>query len=54
MTNFTASAKPLIGRVWELPRMAHERADWVRHMFAPDTFDLAGYLADRLPDEPIG
>jgi hypothetical protein len=54
LTNFVVLSEPLVGCVWELPTMAHERTAWVRHMLAPDAPDLAGYLADTLPDGPIG
>jgi hypothetical protein len=54
LTNFITVSEPLVGCVWELPTMAHERTAWVRHMLAPSVPDLAGYLADTLPDGPIG
>ena len=41
---------PLIGCVWELPPLLHERDAWVRHMLVPGRADLAGYLADSLPE----
>jgi hypothetical protein len=54
LTNFVVVSEPLVGCVWELPTMAHERTAWVRHMLSPDGPDLDGYLADTLPDGPIG
>jgi hypothetical protein len=54
LTNYVVLSEPLIGCVWELPTMAHERTAWVQHILTPDTPDLAGYLADTLPDGPIG
>ncbi|WP_406279721.1 hypothetical protein [Embleya sp. NBC_00896] len=52
-THFVRVDRSLIGCVWELPPILHERDAWVRHMLAPidpDRPDLAGYLADALPD----
>jgi hypothetical protein len=40
--------------VWELPPIQHERDAWVRHMLVPDAADLAGYLADAMPDGSTG
>ncbi len=54
LTNFVILSEPLVGCVWELPTMAHERTAWVRHMLSPEVPDLDGYLADTLPDGPIG
>ncbi|MQS14990.1 hypothetical protein F7Q99_22680 [Streptomyces kaniharaensis] len=54
LKHWTINSTPYVGCVWELPTMEHERRAWVRHMLAPDTPDLSGYLADRLPDGPIG
>lgn len=54
LTNFVILSEPLVGCVWELPAMAHERTAWVRHMLSPEAPDLDGYLADTLPDGPIG
>ncbi|HEX3816115.1 MAG TPA: hypothetical protein VHX59_25030 [Mycobacteriales bacterium] len=51
---FTEIAKPLIGCVWELPPLAHERSAWVRHILSPDQPDLAAYLTDVLPDGKVG
>ena len=48
--HFTELTRPWIGCVWELAPLGHERAAWVRHMLSPDRPDLAGYLADVLPD----
>ncbi|TWP49523.1 hypothetical protein FKR81_23570 [Lentzea tibetensis] len=54
LTSFTVIAKDLIGCVWELPPLEHERSAWVRHMLAPDEPDLAGYLADTFPEGTVG
>jgi hypothetical protein len=53
-TNFVAITRPLVGCVWELAVLEHERAAWARHMLAPDQPDLASYLADRPADGPVG
>ncbi|HEX3829109.1 MAG TPA: hypothetical protein VHV82_17745 [Sporichthyaceae bacterium] len=44
----------LIGCVFELPPIVHERDAWVRHVLTPDRPDLAGYLADALPEGTTG
>ncbi|MGW1992714.1 hypothetical protein [Embleya sp. NPDC001921] len=52
-TNFVRVERSLIGCVWELPPILHERDAWVRHMLipeSPDGADLDAYLADSLPD----
>jgi hypothetical protein len=41
--SFGELAEPLIGCVWELPALVHERSAWVRHVMSPDRPDLAGY-----------
>lgn len=48
--NFTELTRPWIGCVWELAPFGHERSAWVRHVLQPGEPDLAGYLADVLPD----
>jgi hypothetical protein len=48
--NFTELTRPWIGCVWELAPLGHERAAWIRHVLSPARPDLAGYLADVLPD----
>ncbi|MBG0827877.1 hypothetical protein HS041_08875 [Planomonospora sp. ID67723] len=53
-THWAELAKPLIGCVWELPPIEHERSSWVRHMLEPDRPDLDAYLADLLPEGPVG
>ena len=53
-TTFTPLTEPLIGCVWELPALVHERSAWVRHGLRPETPDVAAYLADVLPDGPVG
>jgi hypothetical protein len=51
---FTLINKPLIGCVWELPPLAHERSAWVQHMLDPAVPDLDAYLADTLPAGLVG
>jgi hypothetical protein len=53
-THFVRLEPTLIGCVWELPPILHERDAWVRHMLAPDRPDLAAYLADSLPEGTTG
>jgi hypothetical protein len=48
--HFIELDRPWIGCVWELAPLGHERAAWIRHMLEPGQPDLAGYLADVLPD----
>ncbi|MFJ7203846.1 hypothetical protein ACIQWR_09980 [Streptomyces sp. NPDC098789] len=47
-TRFVRIGPGLIGCVWELAPLLHERDAWVRHLLAPDRPDLDGYLADSL------
>nr|WP_042197824.1 hypothetical protein [Kibdelosporangium sp. MJ126-NF4]CEL22761.1 hypothetical protein [Kibdelosporangium sp. MJ126-NF4] len=51
---FGEVTEPLIGCVWELPALVHERSAWVRHVLTPDHPDLDGYLADVLPAGLVG
>ena len=53
-TAFTPLTEPLIGCVWELPALVHERSAWVRHGLQPENPDVGAYLADVLPDGPVG
>ncbi|RZS34325.1 hypothetical protein EV193_109112 [Herbihabitans rhizosphaerae] len=53
-TKFTPLDERLIGCVWELPALAHERSAWVRHVLERDSADVDGYLADVLPAGPVG
>jgi hypothetical protein len=53
-TSFAELSEPLIGCVWELPALAHERSAWVRHLMRPQRPELDGYLADWLPEGPVG
>lgn len=53
-THFVPLESRLIGCVWELPPILHERDAWVRHVLAPDRPDLAGYLDDSLPAGSTG
>jgi len=48
--NFKILDRKWAGCVWELAPLGHERAAWIRHVLAPRTPDLDGYLADVLPD----
>ncbi|MBY8876663.1 hypothetical protein [Actinacidiphila acidipaludis] len=52
--HFVALEPRLIGCVWELPPLLHERDAWVRHMLAPGRPDLPAYLTDSLPDGTTG
>ncbi|MEZ5218485.1 MAG: hypothetical protein R2705_23690 [Ilumatobacteraceae bacterium] len=53
-TNFVTIEQRWIGCIWELPPFGHERSAWVRHVFGSDEADLAAYVADVLPDGPVG
>ena len=53
-TSFAELSEPLIGCVWELPVLAHERSAWVRHVMRPLRPELDGYLDDWLPEGPVG
>jgi hypothetical protein len=53
-THFVVNTRILAGCVWELTLLEHERAAWVRHMLVPAEPDLGGYLADLVPDGPVG
>lgn len=48
--HFIELRRPWIGCVWELAPFGYERSAWIRHVLQPDQPDLAGYLADVLPD----
>jgi hypothetical protein len=48
--HFTLLDQRWIGCVWELAPLGHERSAWIRHVLARQTPDLAGYLADVMPD----
>lgn len=49
-THFVRTERPLIGCIWELAPLEHERRAWIRHVFGNEVPDLAAYLADTLPD----
>jgi len=51
---FTPLTEPLIGCVWELPALVHERSAWVRHGLQPSSPAVAAYLDDFLPEGPVG
>ena len=53
-THFMPLDRPLIGCVWELPPIQHERDAWVRHMLMPSVADLNGYLGDTMPGGTTG
>jgi hypothetical protein len=53
-TVFTPLREPLIGCVWELPALVHERSAWVRHGLQPPDPAVEAYLADFLPEGPVG
>lgn len=53
-THFVRLDRSMIGCVWELPPILHERDAWVRHMLAPDHADLDAYLADSLAEGSTG
>ncbi|WP_440074227.1 hypothetical protein [Streptosporangium sp. OZ121] len=40
--------EPFLGRVWELPLVAHERSSWVRHMMTGPGLDPRAYPADSV------
>lgn len=48
--HFTLVDRRWIGCVWELAPLGHERSAWIRHVLAPQTPDLPGYLTDTLPE----
>ncbi|MGW3898777.1 hypothetical protein ACWD6L_26665 [Micromonospora profundi] len=52
--HFVALRRPAVGCVWELAVLEHERAAWVRHMLAPASPDLTGYLNDTRAEGPVG
>jgi hypothetical protein len=54
LTHFVVPATTMIGCVWELATLEHERAAWARHVLLPDEPGLDAYLADRIPDGPVG
>jgi hypothetical protein len=45
---------PLIGCVYELDVVVHERSAWIRHMLMNEKPDMDAYLADVLPKGPAG
>lgn len=51
-TNFREVTKPLIGCVWELAPLGHERDAWVRHVLRAGDFEA--YLTDSLPEGTVG
>jgi hypothetical protein len=53
-TAWTPHAEPLIGCVWELPVVEHERSAWVSHMLIAEPAQWQGYLDDHAPPGPIG
>ncbi len=53
-TEFVPLSEPLIGCVWELPARVHERSAGVRPGLAPHEPPVDAYLADVLPEGPVG
>lgn len=53
-THLVPVTRPVIGCVWELPALAHERTAWVRHVLVPDGPDLGAYLDDTLTEGAVG
>jgi hypothetical protein len=53
-TAFEPHPEPLVGCVWELPALVHERSAWVRHGLVPAEPAVDAYLADVLPGGPVG
>ncbi|GAA1963725.1 hypothetical protein [Kitasatospora viridis] len=53
-THFVRLTRPLVGHVWELAPLRHERDTWVRHLLAPERPDLEGYLADHYREGSTG
>ena len=47
--SFEPTDASLVGCVWELKVVEHERRAWMRHMMKAQP-DIAGFLADRLDD----
>jgi hypothetical protein len=46
-----ATPDDMVGCVWDLGVVMHEREAWLRHVFAADAPDLDAYLDDRLEGE---
>lgn len=51
---FEPLVEPLIGCVWELPAVVHERSAWVRHLLQPQRPDVDAYLSDVRVAGPVG
>jgi hypothetical protein len=45
---------PVIGCVYELDVLVHERSAWIRHMLMAEQPDMAAYLSDVMPTGPAG
>lgn len=45
---------PVLGCVYELAVLVHERSAWIRHMLMTEKPDMDAYLADVLPTGPVG
>jgi len=45
---------PVIGCVYELGVLVHERSAWIKHMLMTESPDMDAYLADVLATGPIG
>jgi hypothetical protein len=53
-TDFRALDHPIAGCTWDLAPLAHEPASWTRHVVDAEVPDVHAYLADLLPDGPVG
>ncbi|WP_377272809.1 hypothetical protein [Peterkaempfera sp. SMS 1(5)a] len=53
-SHFVRVTVPLIGCVWEVVPILHERDAWVRHVLAPDRPDPDAYLADSVAEGTTG
>jgi hypothetical protein len=53
-TNFVRLKPTLIGCVFELPPLVHERNAWVRHVLTPEHPDLDAYVADSFREGTTG
>ncbi|QGN48740.1 hypothetical protein ACN26Y_22200 [Micromonospora sp. WMMD558] len=53
-THFVEMRRPVVGCVWELGMLEHERAAWIRHVLAPDRPDVEAYVADTRAEGTVG
>lgn len=52
--NLAPVKPPVLGCVYELGVLVHERSAWIRHVLMNETPDMDAYLADVLPTGPVG